>query len=375
MLGTDPVVYLADFAHLTLIPVLASDPNQATPEEEIATTMAGRAFISRQPVTAERTDGVRVWVPLLEGTMRTGVLALTLPSVDEELLSSVQMLGVFAGLALAANAPLTDLSHLRRRGRVMSLAATMQWGLMPPLSAATERAAIAGVLEPAYDIAGDGFDYTINSDAIEFAILDGMGHGVASSMLTGLAIGAYRHSRREGSSLQQMHSAIEAAIADQYAGEAFATGIVGRLSTVTGELDWSCAGHPAPLLLRDRRVVAELTCEPNLPFGLGDDAPVNVGLQSLEPGDAVLFYTDGVIEARTPAGEEFGVDRLIDLFEREAASGRTGEELLRRAVRAVLDYQVDDLRDDATMLLVEWTGQTQPVDSQIPPQRPAMSVG
>jgi len=373
--GQDPIIYLADFAHLTLIPVLANDPKRATPDEDIASTMAGRAFISREAVTAQREDGVRVWVPLLEGTMRTGVLAVTLPSVDDEIIASLRMLGVFAGLALAANAPLTDLVHLRRRGRSMSLAATMQWGLMPPLSASTERAAIAGVLEPAYDIAGDGFDYTVNSDVIEFAILDGMGHGVASSMLTGLAIGAYRHSRRERSSLQEMHCAIETAIEQQYAGEAFATGIVGRLSTITGELDWSCAGHPAPLVLRDRRVVAELTCEPNLPFGLGDDADVHVGVQSLQPGDAVLLYTDGVVEARTAEGEEFGLDRLIDLFEREAASGRSGEELLRRAVRAVLDYQVDDLRDDATMLLLEWSGPPQPLDSQIPPQRPALSIG
>jgi sigma-B regulation protein RsbU (phosphoserine phosphatase) len=50
----------------------------------------------------------------------------------------------------------------------------------------------------------------------------------------------------------------------------------------------------------------------------------------------VLLYTDGVTEARTADGEQFGLDRLVDLLEREAASGRTGEELLRRLVRAVL---------------------------------------
>lgn len=375
--GTDPVIYLADFSHRTLIPVPTGDGNRSSEigDEEISSTMAGRAFITRQPVAAERADGVRLWVPLVEGTMRTGVLAVTMPTVDDETLASIEMLGVFAGLALAATAPLSDLSHLRRRGRTMSLAATMQWGLMPPLAAATERAAIAGVLEPAYDIAGDGFDYAINSDVIEFAILDGMGHGVGSSMLTGLAIGAYRHARREHSSIQQMHAAIEKAISDQYDGEAFATGIIGRLSTVTGELDWICAGHPAPLLLRDRRVVAELECEPILPFGLGSEGPESVGLQVLQPGDAVLLYTDGVVEARTAAGEEFGLARLTDMLEREAASGRSGEELLRRVVRAVLDYQVDELRDDATMMLVEWSGTTDSLDSEIPAQRPEMSIG
>jgi hypothetical protein len=373
--GSDPVVYLADFSHRTLIPVPTANRKRELVDEEISSTMAGRAFITREPVTAEREDGIRLWVPLLEGTMRTGVLAVTLPAVDEETLASIEMLGVFAGLALAATAALSDLSHLRRRGRAMSLAATMQWGLMPPLSAATERAAIAGVLEPAYDIAGDGFDYAINSDAIEFAILDGMGHGVASSMLTGLAIGAYRHARREHSSIAEMHAAIERAISEQYDGEAFATGIIGRLSTVTGELDWSCAGHPPPLLLRGRSVITELVCEPVVPFGLGEDGPASVGLETLQPGDAVLLYTDGVVEARTATGEEFGLPRLIDLVEREAASGRGGEELLRRVVRAVLDYQVDELRDDATMMLVEWSGVAESLDSDVPVQRPEMSLG
>jgi serine phosphatase RsbU (regulator of sigma subunit) len=194
-------------------------------------------------------------------------------------------------------------------------------------------------------------------------------------MLTGLAIGAYRHSRREGSSVRQIHAAIERAISEQYDGEAFATGIIGRLSTVTGELDWSCAGHPPPLLLRGRSVITELTCDPVVPFGLGDGTAGSVGLEVLEPGDAVLLYTDGVIEARTAAGEEFGLPRLMDLVEREAASGRSGEELLRRVVRAVLDYQVDELRDDATMMLIEWSGARDSLDSDIPTQRPAMARG
>jgi uncharacterized protein (DUF1810 family) len=366
--GRDPVVYLADFTHQVLIPVPTKTGGDAPDDELIASTMPGRAFITSAPVIADRDNGVRVWVPLVHGTMRTGVLAVTVPVADDETVHGIEMLGIFAGLALAASAPLTDLSHLRRRGQAMSLPATMQWGLMPPLSAASERASIAGALEPAYDIAGDGFDYAINADAVDFAIFDGMGHGVASSMLTGLAVGAYRHARREQSSVPRMHAAIEQAISDEYDGEAFATGILGRLSTVTGEFEWSCAGHPAPLLLRDRSVVAELECEPALPFGLGDRTPA-LGLRTLQPGDAVLLYTDGVVEARTPTGEEFGLARLIDLLEREAASGRTGDELLRRLVRAVLDHHVDQLRDDATLLLVQWLGAD--VSAVVPAPRPA----
>jgi serine phosphatase RsbU (regulator of sigma subunit) len=367
--GQDPVVYLVDFAHRELMPLPVSVSGPIPVEEPVTGTLAGRAFVSGQPVTAQRGNDVRVWIPLIEGTERTGVLAVTVPAADADVLVELELLGVFAGLAVAAVAGVSDIPHLRRRGRTMSLAATMQWELMPPLSSGNERVAIAGVLEPAYDIAGDGFDYAINGDETHFALVDGMGHGVGSSLLASLAIGAYRHARRQHASAVAMHQAIEDAVAEHYDGEAFATGILAQLSTATGMLEWSCAGHPAPLLLRDRKIVAELSCEPALPFGLGDRTPI-VGRQSLQPNDAVLLYTDGVIEARTPSGEEFGVERLRDLVEREAASGERADELLRRIVHAVLEHQVGAaLRDDATLLLVQWLGADVTSDVAVPGQR------
>lgn len=366
--GHDPVVYLVDFGHRVLMPLPVVLCGPIPVEEDVATSLAGRAFTTGQPMTAERDGEVRVWVPIIEGTERTGVLAVTVPAVDPEILADLDLLGVFTGLAISCIATVSDLPHLRRRGRTMSLAATMQWELMPPLAATTDRVSIAGVLEPAYDIAGDGFDYAINGGEVDFALLDGMGHGIASSLLTALAVGAYRHARRQHSSIADVHAAIQHAIAGQYAGEAFATGIIGRLSADTGDLQWSCAGHPPPLLLRSRKVVAELACDPALPFGLDVDPPA-VSRYALQPGDAILLYTDGVVDARTPGGEEFGLDRLRDLLEREAASELPAEELLRRLVRAVLAYQGSDLRDDATLLLLQWAGVGQQIGTSVPGQR------
>lgn len=122
---------------------------------------------------------------------------------------------------------------------------------------------------------------------------------------------------------------LDQALAGYYGDASFATGIIARLATSPGRLEWSCAGHPRPLLLRGRKVVAELSCDATLPFGLGDGTPVPA-ICELEPDDAVLLYTDGVVEARTPDGELFGLDRLADLLEREDASGQSAEELLRR---------------------------------------------
>jgi hypothetical protein len=345
----DPVVYLADFSGSALFPLAVR-----AAEEDVAGSMAGRAFTTGQPVTAERDGAVRVWVPVTEQASRTGVLAVTVPHAGPEFLEQVELLGVFAGLAIAAAARVSDIPYVRRQGREMSLPAGIQWDLLPPLNTRTPGILIAGLLEPAYDVAGDAFDYAVGDRGLDFAIIDGMGHGISSTLLTGLAVGAYRHARRRGALVLDIHLAIDRALADYYGDDSFATGIVGRLTFTTGRLEWSSAGHPPPLLLRGRKVVAELANEPVLPFGLRGTPQLCTA--DLEPDDAILLYTDGVTEARGPDGELFGVPRLTDLIEREAASGQPPEEMLRRLVRALLDHQPEGLRDDATLLLVQWTG-------------------
>jgi hypothetical protein len=345
----DPVIYLGDFSGEVLLPLAAG-----VAEEAVAGSMAGRTFTTGEPVTSERSGAVRVWVPVTEQASRTGVLAITVPQASPEILEQAELLGVFAGLIVAAVARVSDVPYIRRQTRGMSLPATMQWELLPPLNTRTPGAVISGLLEPAYDIAGDAFDYAVGDGDLQFAIIDGMGHGLGSTLLTGLAIGAYRHARRNGAPIPDIHSAIDQALVDYYGDDSFATGIIGKLTTTTGRLEWSCAGHPPPLLLRGRKVIAELTSEPVLPFGLGGATPA-LAATDLEPGDAILLYTDGVTEARTADGELFGLDRLTDLLEREAASEQPPEEVLRRLVRAVLDYEPGGLRDDATLLLVQWT--------------------
>jgi hypothetical protein len=346
----DPVLYLGDFSGEVLLPLtLGAD------KEDVAGSMAGRAFTTGQSVTIERDDGCRVWVPVSEQASRTGVLAVTVDDASPENIEQVELLGVFAGLVVAAAARVSDIPYIRRQRRAMSLPAGMQWDLLPPLNTRAPGATIAGLLEPAYDIAGDAFDYAIGDGVLDFALIDGMGHGIASTLLTGLAVGAYRHARRQGgASMVDIHEAIDQALTSNYDDESFATGIVGRLAFDTGRLEWSCAGHPPPLLLRGRKVVAELASEPVLPFGLRGKPVLSTA--DLEPDDAILLYTDGVTEARGADGELFGLDQLTDLLEQEAASDQPPEEILRRLVRALLESQPEGLRDDATLLLVKWTG-------------------
>jgi serine phosphatase RsbU (regulator of sigma subunit) len=74
----------------------------------------------------------------------------------------------------------------------------------------------------------------------------------------------------------------------------------------------------------------------------------------LEPGDRLLFYTDGIVDARSPDGEPFGLDRFTDFIIRREADGLTAPETLRRLIHTVLEHQNDAVQDDATVWLAEW---------------------
>jgi hypothetical protein len=364
--GADVVIYLVDFEQQVLEPLPNRSSHGELPNaEEVSTTIAGRAFLQRRAATADRADGTRVWVPILEGSDPTGVLAITVSRADAATVATCEDLGVLAGYLIATQARVTDLYNLHRRRKAMSLAASMQWDLLPPLTVASRQVVAAGMLEPAYDIGGDCFDYALNGPYLDLAIMDSMGHGLRSAMVAALAAGCYRHDRREGRMLEHIHRNLDAAIVNACGDEAFVTGQIGRLELDTGALTWINAGHPLPLLVRHGQVVGSLAGRPALPWGLGP-SDVEVSTDALEPGDSVLLYTDGVTEARGHGREGFGASRLADLVGRHASDQLPVGLIVRLVTRAVLEYHGGELHDDATLLMIHWFG---------PPGDPSRSPG
>jgi serine phosphatase RsbU (regulator of sigma subunit) len=240
----------------------------------------------------------------------------------------------------------------------MALAAEMQWGLLPPVSFATTKVSVAGMVEPAYDVGGDAYDYAFQHEVLDVGVFDAVGHGLGSSLLAALAVGAYRNARRSGDDLEEMVGRIDAAVGSQYQDASFATALLARLDVRSGHLRIVNAGHPPPLLIRQNRVVRTIEVPPGLPLGLASRfktaQPAVIHEEALEPGDAVFFYTDGAVEARTSAGVDFGLGRLSDFLERAMGSGLAPAEIMRRLLHAVLDHHGGTLRDDATTLLCHW---------------------
>ena len=357
--GTDVVLYLIDYEYTTLVPHPDRLPHGEPVEPAtVDGTMAGRAYLSSSPLASQRDDGWHVWVPVTERADRLGVLSMTLPEWDAEVEYYCVELGYAAAHLALASSRYTDLTHVLRRRKDMDLAAEMQWSLLPPLSFTVEGTTVAGLLEPAYEVGGDCFDYAVNLGHLDVAIFDAVGHGLQSAVLASLILGAYRNGRRESEDLHGVAARIDAAICTYPGDPAFATALLARLDVRTGRLTWTACGHPQPLHVRRGTTLPDVQVLQGAPLGMGALAPVigEVVEVALEPGDAVLLYTDGVTDAEGPGGEHFGEERLRDLLEREHLSGRPPQEVLRRLVRSALTHQTARLRDDASMVYLCWDG-------------------
>ncbi len=325
------------------------------PSVPIEGTLAGRAFANGEILVVDG-DPTVVWVPLTDGSERLGVLEVTVDTWHDELHALLEPIVTILVLELVRKGRYTDLVLRSRRSQLLSPAAELQWALLPPLACSTEQVAVSGILEPAYSVGGDSFDYAFNPGTLELAIIDAVGHGMPAVLLAAVATNVLRNVRRGGGDLTEAYVTTGEQLAEQFTRPMFApfvTGQLGSLELSTGRLRWLNAGHPLPLHVRDGSFVGELPCAPSLPLGLGGTV-TEIATAALQPGDRVLFYTDGVIESRSPEGEAFGTDRLADFLVRATLDGVSPTETLRRLNGSILAYNGAGLSDDATLLLLEY---------------------
>ena len=355
-MGVEVTVHVADHEQRRLWPLLSS--GGAAPDSlPIDGSLPGRAFQSVRPLPSE-ADGVRrLWLPLVDGADRMGVLEVRVGTpvelYDPGLREECRWLAELVGTLLAAMGQYGDGLERPRRTRSRSPSAELLWQLLPPLTAGSGTFVLAGMLEPAYEAGGDAFDYSLSESTVSLAAFDAMGHGLPAALLAAAAVSAYRSARRDGHGVHDQVRVIDEVVAATFPGSSFLTGVLAELDVPTGRLRYVNAGHPAPHLVRDGKVVKSLTGGRRVPFGLGTGVPT-VAEESLQPGDWLALHTDGVTEARDATGAWFGEERLVGLLTREVSGGQSPPETVRRLMHAVLDHQEGLLQDDASVLLAQW---------------------
>ncbi|MFD3502571.1 PP2C family protein-serine/threonine phosphatase [Streptomyces sp. NPDC058678] len=353
----DARLYVADLRQVSLRELTGRglDAGEGGQEYPIESSLPGRVFRYTRTLSGPEPVGERrvYWVPVLDGTERLAVLRVEAAAGSD---AAIRHLASLMGHLLVSKRPFSDSYARLVRRRPMNIAAEMQWKLTPPLTHANRHVVIAAAMEPAYDIAGDAFDYAVAGDTVHLAIFDAMGHDTAAGLTANLAVASCRAERRQGADLATISDRIEQVMLQEFGIQRYVTGILADLDAATGSLTWVNRGHHPPVLIRDGRWTTTLRCRPAHPMGTRLGLGVTVCTEQLQPGDRLLLYTDGITEARDLRGREFGLAQFTDFIIRHHADGLPVPETLRRLMQAVLDHHHGRLSDDATVLFLEWHG-------------------
>lgn len=236
----------------------------------------------------------------------------------------------------------------------LELAREIQQGLLPEKPPEMEGFEIYGWNEPCDETGGDYFDYIPMSDGrLGLVIADVTGHGIGPALLMAEARAYSRATAAAPGSLDRLMFLVNNLLARDLGGGRFVTLFWALLDTDTGRLEYSSAGHGAPVIYQaaDGSFAELASTAP--PLGIMKDLEFPMGpAHQLKKGDVMVMTTDGIEEAMNPASEEFGRDRLSKVL---ATNAQEPAADIVQAVRdAVLEFMAGaDQRDDLTMVVVK----------------------
>jgi serine phosphatase RsbU (regulator of sigma subunit) len=312
-------------------------------------TPHGRALAEQELQVIAAQDSTLLLAPVTSRGEAVGVLELTLDATPaEHMLASVALAAHALAYVVIANRRFTDLYEWGQRSTPLSLEAEIQHRLLP--SSYTLEAGqftLAGWLEPAGDVGGDTFDFSLERDTLHLSMTDAMGHTLDAALLATVLVGALRNARRRGVGLTEQARLAHAALAGYARDDQFVTGQLVRVDLPTGTARIVNAGHPAPIRVRDGRA-ERVALESDLPFAASSSASYQVQELSLQAGDRLVFLTDGMLERNAS-----DVDALAILT---ASRHLHPREAVQHLTRHVVDACGGTLRDDATILCLDWHG-------------------
>ncbi|MGW1895041.1 PP2C family protein-serine/threonine phosphatase [Streptomyces sp. NPDC002004] len=355
--GAGPVeLRLADYGMRSLQAV-GHDAERTAEPVLIHDSPQGRAYGAQEPfVTKDESGAVAVHMPVSVRGDRLGVLTVRMAEdvYDVSVLPEMERVCVALGHEILVAERDTDLYVLARRAARLTLAAEMQWQLLPGRSCARPEFALGAHLEPAYAIFGDNFDWSASARHLTLTLTNGMGEGIEAALLTNLVVNALRNARRAGLDLAGQATLADQAVYAHYEGRAYASVLLLDFDLATGEVEVVDAGSPRLWRMRDSSVDA-VSFDAQLPLGMFQDTVYVPERFVVRPGDRLLFGSDGVYDAASPVGERFGNRALA----RSLAATRLlpPAQVPGAVLRELATYHgPTPLEDDALVICLDWYG-------------------
>jgi serine phosphatase RsbU (regulator of sigma subunit) len=315
----------------------------------LAGTPQGRALAAQAVEVIAEDRGARLFAPVTSRGEAVGVLELGLGDFPvEQTVADVALAAHFLAYVVIANRRYTDLFEWGQRSVPLSLSAEIQHRLLPgSFTCEAGQFTLAAWLQPAGEIGGDTFDFSVDRDALHLSMTDAMGHTMDAALLATVLVGGLRNARRRGVELAEQCRLANDALAAQAGESQFVTGLVVRIDLSTATAGIVNAGHPPPLRLRAGRA-DRVPLEADRPFGLRPGEGYRVQALPLEVGDRLIFVTDGMLERDAAS---INIAAVLT-----ASSGMHPREAVQHLTQAVLQASGGQIRDDATALCLDWHG-------------------
>ncbi|MFI9255178.1 PP2C family protein-serine/threonine phosphatase [Streptomyces sp. NPDC053069] len=348
-------LFMADYG-LTVLQPVSVLPHTMEPVS-VHSSVVGRAFGAQEPVVeADAGRYARVYLPVSVRGDRLGVLSVTLPDDGRvhDLLGELMDIAEVLGHEVVVAERDTDIYLQARRKDRLTLAAEMQWQLLPGRSCSRPEYELGAQLEPAYAIFGDNFDWSATADHLMLYVTNGMGEGIEASLLTNLAINALRNARRAGIALDDQAALADQAVYAHYSGRCYLSVLMFDFDLATGHAKVVDAGSPQMLRLRGG-AVEPVTFEAQLPLGMFEETDYVAQEFRVEPGDRLVFVSDGVYAVAGPKGEAYGDVALARAI--QATRLLPAAEVPRAILRELTGHRgrpVPD--DDALVVCLDWHG-------------------
>lgn len=269
------------------------------------------------------------------------------------------LLGALVALAVRFRAHLSA----RRVERQIEIARQVQRALLPSAGTSPRDFEIAAEWRPASNVSGDFYDaFDLSESGAAFVVGDVSGKDVPAAMLASLIQGTAHASdwTRSAANHNAATEQLNSLLCERASQERFASLFWGYFDVRTGLLHYVNCGHCAPLLFRASGTGVLRLSDGGPVLGLLPQARFEQGVQRLAPGDFLVLYSDGIVEAANAGGEEFGEHRLIASVESDAHA--EPGEIRDRILRAVREFTGSELlADDQTLLAIRYTGAAVPV--------------